>query len=370
MATKKEAPPQEQDQAWLDQVAGFLPPEEGTRYPWIQIGHKVRRPGAEDEGAFEIPLDNFDTTLDLAAKIGSAVVIAGVTHSVELRQVRHGKIKEPAIVTTGLHFAFVAQQTELFRKDGTRVPSFGPGVHSRNRYLGICRELWLAGYEGFVTLTVKSSSAGHVNAVRKALRGYLRAASRILCAARGAPTELPSYAVWVPLCIDPAEEVGDEGGVVAPIRHALADEPTLADVKERLIAAPVRDFIQTHRDDIAAWKARGQPEEEDNGASDEEEEDWLGTPSERPTPSSRPAAPPRRPTPPSRPQPRPTSSADSAAEREELLPFQIKGRTRVYPQGTAVQELAGDRPALEQAVKVKKGQVARIAADLLAQVPE
>ena len=50
MVAQRDAPPQEQDRAWLDQVAGFLPPEEGTRYPWIQIGHKVRRPGQSPHG--------------------------------------------------------------------------------------------------------------------------------------------------------------------------------------------------------------------------------------------------------------------------------------------------------------------------------
>jgi hypothetical protein len=275
MAIRSEAP-QEQDDAWLDQVEGFLPPDEGARYPWIQIGHKVRRPGEEDEGAFEIPLDNFDPAVDLASRVTKEVVVAGTARPVEVRQVRHGQGREPAVVATGLHFAFVAQQTELFRKDGTRAAAFGPGVHSRNRYLGVCRELWQAGYEGFVTLTVKSTSAGHLNAVRKALRGYLKAASRLLSAARGTRTDLPAYAVWVPLYIDPAEAVGDEGGAVAPIGHALPDEATLGDVRGRLIPTAVRDFIQAHLDEVAAWKARGQAEEEENGAIEGEEEDGLG----------------------------------------------------------------------------------------------
>jgi hypothetical protein len=98
MVAQRAAPPQEQDRAWLDQVDEFLPPTEGPRYPWIQIGHKVRRPGEDDEGAFEIPLGNFDPAIDWAAQLGPEIVIAGVARPVEIRQVKHGKSKEPAIV--------------------------------------------------------------------------------------------------------------------------------------------------------------------------------------------------------------------------------------------------------------------------------
>lgn len=280
---------------------GFAPEETGL-LPLVQFFHH--------EGVFEICLDGLDP--DVAANLPTKVIINGQTQSTEVRDVMHSGGKVPMFRSTALHMAIVALRDPVYYRKldesaggGTEYAPAGMkdpianGYRSRLRGLALVRELCeAAGHPLLAVFTLKSSSVGDFNNVyRKAYSTFHTAARRLLAqhyyqlaqaatqagdAAKAARYQaasqmaraLPRSAFYIPFVAGNGRKT-KQGGIQAPIGHALPNDVTLGHVKSLLIPAEARRFLQnpTVQAEIRAFVTEREREGGSGYTSEEEEED-------------------------------------------------------------------------------------------------
>lgn len=303
---------QEQDRDWSRFGAGFAPAmmgEDERDYPVIQFHHNH---------GFEIPVANLPPgcTLPTEHEVG------GKTYPITRQQIRHSKGRVDAYITEALNLVFVAQQptaywklvTEGGRQQIVYAASDHPnplqdGYKSRDRYLVVA-------FGQLFVLTVKSTTAGHVEGVVDDAKTFVQAASHIVAAKTGADVALPLHAFYVPVLVT-GDEQTEQGGQVMVVGHAIPETPDEDTVWDLAVPDSTKDLIAAQAEPIQVW-SQGR-----RGRSNGSNGPGLNTapvldPLSRTPPPNRPTA---RPT--SRPGPARTPARGTAANGGDFLRVRV-----------------------------------------------
>ncbi|GEM_PF-2345341 len=177
-------------------------------------------------------------------------------------EVAHSEASEEAWLLPAFHLALAGWKPARWeRRCGQIVEAAPPdlaepwkaGYRSRRQVIGVVKELWEVGYQGFVVLSVRATAS-------QDLARALGQAARLRLAAgqSAAGTAFPEYAFWIPLAAGKPERIVSQDGqssFVIPIVAALPEKPTDDDFAALLIPEDVQAFIEAHLDEVAQWEA-------------------------------------------------------------------------------------------------------------------
>lgn len=215
-------------------------------YPVAQWRHAR---GPKESGGLEVPTRYFP----------DAESLAGLPAPLEIN---HQSTIETAWLFSTFHLAFVGFRPVLWERRRAEIVETAPatldnpwehGYRSRRRFLVVVKELWEAGYHGFVALSTRATASQDVSQILNAAGRFRQTAGHT---ATG--TAFPEYAFWVPATAGRPEKAsshdGSQSSFISPLTSLVPEKPTTEDFERLAIPLDVQTFIEAGLSEVEEWE--------------------------------------------------------------------------------------------------------------------